>query len=247
MTALQWLSQHQLEAWFIVSSILLPLLRLKTPEQWVEIADKNPRIHGLMKAMRAAGFDPVGVVKGLITVLTGRELKSGAELPRVSTRPPQVPPGAGAALVLLCVLGAAAPMSGCASWSDKARHTLEATAVTVNGVDRSVASAIRVQCGDTAQGDVGPERDAAVDACLHSHHLDTAVRAISESDRALRVAQATLDAAENAKDEGKWTAAIPCLLVALRGLGDALLDAGVPVPDALALIINGLPQGSCGG
>lgn len=251
MQVLQWIDTHQLTVWLIVSSILLPILRLKTPEQWVEIGDRNPRIHGLMKAMRAAGFDPVGVVKGLITFLTGRVLVSGTELPRTpSAPPPPAPPagpGPGAALALLFCLGASTQLTGCATWSDKAQHTLEASAVMVNGVDRAVASAIRVQCADTAQGAVGEERDAAVDACLRSHHLDTAVRAIAESDRALRIAQATLDAATEAKDEGRWTAAVPCLVTALRGLGDALLDAGVPLPDALTLILDNLPSGTCGG
>lgn len=243
MQVLQWIETHQLTVWLIVSSVILPILRLKTPEQWVALAETSPRLHGLMKAMRAAGFDPVGVVKGLITFLTGKALPSGTELPR----PPSVPPGAGTALVLFLCLGMATQAAGCATWADTARHSLEATATAVNGVDRSVASAVRVQCASAAQGPVGADRDAAVDACLAAHHLDTARRAIQESDRALRVAQATLDGAEKADDEGRWTAAVPCLAVALRGLGDALLDAGVPIPDPLAMLINNLPVTGCGG
>lgn len=81
MQIIPWIQSHPLESWLLVSSVVLPILRLKTPEQWVAIADKSPRLHGLMKAMRAAGFDPVGVIKGLIAFLVGKQLPSGTELP----------------------------------------------------------------------------------------------------------------------------------------------------------------------
>lgn len=241
MQIIQWIQAHELEAWIIASCVILPLLRLKTPEQWVEVADKNPRLHGLMKAMRAAGFDPVGVLKGVIIFLTGKQLPSGTELPR----PPRVPPSAAALLLVIGTLGLASQISGCASWADKGRHSLEASAVLVNGIDRSVASAIRTECQNAAQGPVSPERDAAVDRCLHEHHLDTAIVAIAESDRALRVAQASLDAAEDAKNEDEWRAALPCVSLALGHLLDALLDAGIPAPGALVAFVDGLPSSSC--
>ena len=55
-------------AWPIVSGIANAILGQKTDEQWVEFAEKNPRLAALSKVLKAVGLNPVGAVKALRNV-----------------------------------------------------------------------------------------------------------------------------------------------------------------------------------
>lgn len=95
---------------------------------------------------------------------------------------------------------------GCGmSATEQARHTIEASARLVDVTDRVLAERFRSECaGTTGQ----PE---AVGECVAEHDFDEAVRGIAIADRALRIAQAGLDTAEDIDQGEDWLAsAYPC-------------------------------------
>jgi hypothetical protein len=51
--------------WPMVTGLLNVLFRMKSPEQWVEFAEKQPRLAGVVRLIRAAGFDPVKSMESL--------------------------------------------------------------------------------------------------------------------------------------------------------------------------------------
>lgn len=51
---------------------LIALIRLRTPEQWADLAVTNPRIAGFVKIARGAGFDLHAVVEGLAMLVLGQ-------------------------------------------------------------------------------------------------------------------------------------------------------------------------------
>jgi hypothetical protein len=57
--------------WPVVSMVLNGVLRKKTPEQWVEFANKSPRLAGILKLISATGFDPVMAIKALQQTVKG--------------------------------------------------------------------------------------------------------------------------------------------------------------------------------
>lgn len=59
-------------AWLIATSILNVLLRMKTPEQWVALADKRPRLHAIIRIMRAIGCDPVKLVTAVVDLVRSK-------------------------------------------------------------------------------------------------------------------------------------------------------------------------------
>lgn len=57
-------------AWGIATAI--GLVRLRTPEQWANLIANNPRLAGLVKIARGAGFDFHAVVEGLALLVLGQ-------------------------------------------------------------------------------------------------------------------------------------------------------------------------------
>lgn len=58
--------------WPAASAILILLLRSRTPEQWVALGEKRPRVQGAIRLLRALGVDPVKAVAALQQIVTGR-------------------------------------------------------------------------------------------------------------------------------------------------------------------------------
>lgn len=79
-SALEWLRAHALAAWPALSLILILALRTRTPEAWVALGERHPRVQGLIRALRAAGLDPAKLVGGLAQALTGRAPVDSREL-----------------------------------------------------------------------------------------------------------------------------------------------------------------------
>lgn len=133
------------------------------------------------------------------------------------------------ALLLLSLL-----VISCAGWAENARTTIEVGAVAVDVADHAIASALSTTCADVAELPVGPERTAALDACLDSHHFNDAIVAIRVADRALRAAQAAVDAGEKIDDEAPWRDAAACLAASVVQVVAALTASGIDVPPALS-------------
>lgn len=136
----------------------------------------------------------------------------------------------GTALPLVMV---ALLVSGCgASAFTVARGGIEGSAVAVDVGDSALAAAIRADCGPLVEHlDPGSEERVHVaDLCLHERHFDDAIHAIAAADHALRSAQAVVDAAERAGDAHLWTAAAPCLGLAVSEVVAALTRAGIVLP-----------------
>ena len=58
-----------------VGAVLLLVARyvvgLQTPEQWVSLGERFPRVQGFFRFLRGAGLDPVKAVQGLVQMITG--------------------------------------------------------------------------------------------------------------------------------------------------------------------------------
>lgn len=51
--------------WPIASGLFNTVIRWKTDAQWVEFCERTPKLAGLVKFVRAAGLDPVAVVRAV--------------------------------------------------------------------------------------------------------------------------------------------------------------------------------------
>lgn len=71
-TILDWLSSHWTAAWPVVSGVLVLVLRSRTPEQWVALGERSPRLQGLVRLLRAVGLDPAKAVSALVQIVTAR-------------------------------------------------------------------------------------------------------------------------------------------------------------------------------
>jgi len=58
--------------WPVLSGILVLCIRTRTPEEWVALGEKQPRIQGLIKMLRGLGLDPVKAIEGLTQVKVGK-------------------------------------------------------------------------------------------------------------------------------------------------------------------------------
>jgi hypothetical protein len=58
-------------AW-ILSGLVVIVLRSRTPAQWVSLGEKKPRAQGAIKMLRGLGLDPAKVIEGVVQMLTGR-------------------------------------------------------------------------------------------------------------------------------------------------------------------------------
>jgi hypothetical protein len=79
---LDWLSAHWTAAWPVVSAALVLVLRSRTPEQWVALGERSPRLQGLVRLLRAVGLDPAKAVSAVVQIVTAR----------VPSRPSAPPP-----------------------------------------------------------------------------------------------------------------------------------------------------------
>ena len=58
-------------AWPIVSAVLNVVLRTRTPEQWIERCEKQPRLAAFTRLVRSVGLDPVKMVQALGELVAG--------------------------------------------------------------------------------------------------------------------------------------------------------------------------------
>ena len=58
-------------AWPIVSAVLNVILRTRTPEQWIERCEKQPRLAAFTRLVRSVGLDPVKMVKAIGELVAG--------------------------------------------------------------------------------------------------------------------------------------------------------------------------------
>ncbi len=58
--------------WPALSAVLVLIIRTRTPEEWVALGEKQPRLQGMIKALRGLGLDPVKAVEGLTQIKTGK-------------------------------------------------------------------------------------------------------------------------------------------------------------------------------
>ena len=63
--------EHVAIAWPIVSAALNVILRTRTPEEWVERCEKQPRLAAFTRLVRSIGLDPVKMVKALGELVAG--------------------------------------------------------------------------------------------------------------------------------------------------------------------------------
>lgn len=59
-------------AWPIVSAVLNVILRTRTPEEWVERCEKQPRLAAFTRLVRSVGLDPVKMVQALGELVAGK-------------------------------------------------------------------------------------------------------------------------------------------------------------------------------
>ena len=64
--------EHVAIAWPIVSAVLNVILRTRTPEQWVERCEKQPRLAALTRLVRSVGLAPVTMVQALGELVAGK-------------------------------------------------------------------------------------------------------------------------------------------------------------------------------
>ena len=63
--------EHVAIAWPIVSAVLNVILRTRTPEEWVERCEKQPRLAAFTRLVRSVGLDPVKMVQALGELVAG--------------------------------------------------------------------------------------------------------------------------------------------------------------------------------
>lgn len=67
-----WASEHLAVLWPILSALLVLVLRSRTPEDWVALGERSPRLQGVIRLVRALGLDPVKAVSALVQIVTAR-------------------------------------------------------------------------------------------------------------------------------------------------------------------------------
>ena len=65
-------------AWLI--ACVAAIYRSKTPAQWVALGDRLPRLQGLLKLARGAGFEPAKVLEGAEQAITGKRVPDPREV-----------------------------------------------------------------------------------------------------------------------------------------------------------------------
>jgi len=82
---MQYIIDHQALILAIASLVLTGAVnvatRLKTPEEWIALADSYPRTHALLTLLRAVGIDPVLAWRSAQALVAGRAVASQSVLP----------------------------------------------------------------------------------------------------------------------------------------------------------------------
>ena len=52
---LDWLSSHAGALWPVVSALLIIALRTRSPEEWIAMGERSPRVQGVIRLLRAVG------------------------------------------------------------------------------------------------------------------------------------------------------------------------------------------------
>ena len=69
---LEWLSSHAVALWPVVSALLIIALRTRSPEEWIAMGERSPRVQGVIRLLRAVGLDPAKALSALVQIVTGR-------------------------------------------------------------------------------------------------------------------------------------------------------------------------------
>ena len=69
---LDWLSSHAPALWPVVSALLIIALRTRSPEEWIAMGERSPRVKGVIRLLRAVGLDPAKALSALVQIVTGR-------------------------------------------------------------------------------------------------------------------------------------------------------------------------------
>lgn len=84
-----WVQAHALAVWPLLSAVLILVFRTRTPAEWVALGERSPRLQGLIRFLRGAGFDPSKTLAGLVQLITGRAPPSIQAM--VATATPEPP------------------------------------------------------------------------------------------------------------------------------------------------------------
>jgi hypothetical protein len=57
--------------WPAITGLLNIILRTRTPEEWVERCEKQPRLAAFTRFLRASGWDPVKMVAAISEFVAG--------------------------------------------------------------------------------------------------------------------------------------------------------------------------------
>lgn len=94
---LDWLSSHAVGLWPVVSALLIVALRARTPEEWVAMGERSPRVQGVIRLLRAVGLDPAKALSALAQIVTGRAPERAVQIAdRIAPRDTVAPPQGGA-------------------------------------------------------------------------------------------------------------------------------------------------------
>lgn len=246
----QHVSEIAAVSWPFVSALLIVALRSRTPEAWVALAERSPRLHGVIRLLRAIGLDPVKALSAVGQIVTGRAPTRAVQLADTIAppSPSKVPPGPvdhsgerggvrvgllislSGAVLAACVAGAllvgcpgpVAPVDG-------------GPAVTPSGW----TSTARVVL-DTLRWAV-PAARAITDGVLPEPARTQVGRALDATGDAARELGAAVDAYEaRGGDQCVAKAATAGLHRAIVGLARVLVDNGIALGTTLERVADGV-------
>ena len=90
-SAYAWFHTHPgpyLLALWLVGTVLTVAMRARTPEEWVALADSQPRLQGAIKLMRKVFPDLPGALRAMQQIVTGAAETRGVPLPPRLYAPP---------------------------------------------------------------------------------------------------------------------------------------------------------------
>lgn len=72
MTLWAWILDNKLMAILIASAVVNVLCRVKSPEAWIALCEKVPRLAALLRLVRGLGIDPVKAINAIKELLSGK-------------------------------------------------------------------------------------------------------------------------------------------------------------------------------
>lgn len=85
---MNWARENLALLWPILSALLVMMLRSRTPEAWVALGERSPRLQGVIRLLRALGLDPVKAFAALVQIVTARVPTAPIALPQQPPAPP---------------------------------------------------------------------------------------------------------------------------------------------------------------